>query len=124
MSKRTSRRPGRSPATRVADAKTTAWGPQIGTLRQLTLGGKTYTPYARPFALFTNRVGNALLIRHVGFSGHVVYPTRALRRLTRVEYDHVQGGRYHHTFSRRAVARQTREGIVVTGIKIKPFIEG
>lgn len=95
------------------------WGPVIGTLRHIDLaGGRLVRRLGAPAPLRTNATGTTLLIETDASAA------AGLDRPRSIEYVHAMGGRYVHKFESRARARVTSRGLVLTGISVKPFIEG
>ena len=112
----------RSQATGVARRSSTCpWGPVIGTLRHIDLKRPSSSRTQRigaPARIRTNAAGSRLLIEaDASAAAELPLPVR-------IEYIHVMGGTYVHVFSSRARARVTPRGLVLTGISVKPFIEG
>lgn len=95
------------------------WGPVIGTLRHIDLArGSTVRRLGAPAPLRVNATGTAILIETDASAAG------GLDRPRSIEYRHTQGGNYIHRFESRARARVTSRGLVLTGISVKPFIEG
>lgn len=95
------------------------WGPVIGTLRHIDLArGSVVRRLGAPAPLRTNATGTTLLIETDARAASGFDRPRA------IEYTHAMGGRYIHRFESRARARVTPRGLVLSGITVKPFIEG